>query len=70
MTVDLDFSNLRESGNIEQDADIVQFVYRPFFYVNNAAETDFEVIVGKQRNGPLGSAKLYYDTERQLITEE
>jgi replicative DNA helicase len=63
-------SNLRESGNIEQDADIVQFVYRPFFYVNSAKETDFEVIVGKQRNGPLGTAKLYYDTERQLISEE
>ena len=63
-------SNLRESGNIEQDADIVQFVYRPFFYVNSSKETDFEVIVGKQRNGPLGTAKLYYDTERQLISEE
>lgn len=62
-------SNLRESGNIEQDADIVQFVYRPFFYVKDAQETDFEIIVGKQRNGPLGVAKLFYDTERQLITE-
>lgn len=62
-------SNLRESGNIEQDADIVQFVYRPFFYIKDTLETDFEVIVGKQRNGPLGVAKLFYDTERQLIAE-
>jgi replicative DNA helicase len=55
-------SDLRESGAIEQDADVVMFLHQS----PDAAETDvLEVIVAKQRNGPTGSAKLYFAREYQ-----
>lgn len=72
--------NLRESGNIEQDADIVMFVYRPIFFAVNGrlgkgedaitvSENDFEVIIGKQRNGMLGTAYMSYDAAKQIISD-
>ena len=72
-------SDLRESGSIEQDADVVLFVYREAYYKERekpredtpeylAWEEEFrriekvaEVIIGKQRHGPIGSAKLAFD---------
>tara|TARA_B100000989_G_C19524960_1_gene466248 strand:+ start:163 stop:1668 length:1506 start_codon:yes stop_codon:yes gene_type:complete len=59
-------SDLRESGSIEQDADVVMFLYRPEYYgITTTAEGQStsgmaEVIVGKQRNGPVGSKMLYF----------
>ncbi len=58
-------SDLRESGSIEQDADVVCFLYRPEYYgittdEEGSTQGMAEVIVGKQRNGPVGTAKVAF----------
>ena len=73
-------SDLRESGSIEQDADVVMFIYREFIY---NPETDdpgkTEILVRKQRNGPIGDVRLHFEsqftrffdrTERDVVSPE
>lgn len=58
-------SDLRESGAIEQDADVVLFIYREDKYNENSLEKNIaEIMVAKHRNGPTGGIKLYFDEQR------
>ncbi|HET9174379.1 MAG TPA: replicative DNA helicase, partial [Candidatus Saccharimonadales bacterium] len=59
-------ADLRESGSIEQDADVVAFIYREEYY---NPETDrkkiTDILIKKHRNGPTGAVELYFDNEKQ-----
>jgi len=74
-------SDLRESGSIEQDADVVMFVYREEYYLSRTEPREgtqehiewleamdqvhavAEVVIGKQRHGPIGTEKLHFEAQ-------
>lgn len=57
-------ADLRESGALEQDADVVMFIYRERERDSNRYKPETEVIVAKHRNGPVGVAELFFDERR------
>lgn len=58
-------SDLRESGSIEQDADIVMFIYREAYYNPDTDRQNItDLIIAKHRNGPTGKVELYFHPER------
>lgn len=63
-------ADLRESGSIEQDADIVMFIYRPGYYEPDNPEVAniTELHIAKHRNGPTGKVGLYFHPERLRFT--
>ncbi|WP_318241713.1 replicative DNA helicase [Sporosarcina quadrami] len=54
-------SDLRESGSIEEDADVIIFLYRDAYYSKNDKDATMELIVAKNRNGPVGKALVAYN---------
>lgn len=70
-------SDLRDSGAVEQDADVVLLLWRPEYYFDDKTPNEQrakwqnkgELIIGKQRNGPTGSVKLYWDPPSMTFTE-
>jgi len=67
-------SDLRESGSLEQDADVVMFLYRPSMYAEDKGQVNHgkdvaEVIISKHRNGPTGSVELLFFNEQARFSD-
>lgn len=61
-------ADLRESGSIEQDADVVAFIYREEYYNPDTDRRKLtDILIKKHRNGPTGGIELYFENERQLF---
>ena len=60
-------SDLRESGSIEQDADVVMMLYREQYYNRSSDDHTLKVLVRKHRNGPTGDVALGFDLSKQAI---
>lgn len=62
-------ADLRDSGSIEQDADVVMFIYREFYY-NKQTDREHitDILIRKHRNGPVGDIELYFHPEQRRFT--
>ncbi|MCS0543547.1 DnaB-like helicase C-terminal domain-containing protein, partial [Aeromonas veronii] len=60
-------SDIRESGSIEQDADVILFLYREKYYDKNTENPFLEIIVSKNRNGPVGTIHVTYNEFTGMI---
>ena len=62
-------ADLRESGSIEQDADVVMFIYREDYYDQETEKKNMaDVLVRKHRNGPTGQVELYFKPEQMRFS--
>lgn len=62
-------SDLRDSGSIEQDADVVGFIYRPWYYDKEADPNITEILIKKHRNGAIDDIELYFNAEQRRFTD-
>lgn len=65
-----ELQDLRDSGSLEQDADLVGLVFRPGFYFQKAEPHDFKIIIAKQRNGPIGTCSIHGDMQIGLLRDK
>lgn len=63
-------SDLRESGSIEEDADVVLFLYRDSYYSKNDEDKSMEIIIAKNRNGATGTVKAKYNKFTGVIADD
>lgn len=62
-------SDIRESGSIEQDADVILFLYREKYYDKESANHFLEILISKNRNGPVGSVNVHYNEQTGKIED-
>jgi replicative DNA helicase len=63
-------SDIRESGSVEQDADIILFLYREKYYNKETDNHFLEIIISKNRNGPVGSVDVTYNEKTGKIEDQ
>ncbi|MFC0273445.1 replicative DNA helicase [Metabacillus herbersteinensis] len=63
-------SDIRESGSVEQDADVILFLYREAYYDKDSQDQTLEIIVSKNRNGPVGSISVNYNEYTGKIEDQ
>jgi replicative DNA helicase len=63
-------SDIRESGSVEQDADVILFLYREKYYDKESDNHFLEIMVSKNRNGPVGSVYVHYNEETGKIKDQ
>ncbi|MHC0038818.1 DnaB-like helicase C-terminal domain-containing protein [Pseudoneobacillus sp. C159] len=62
-------SDIRESGSVEQDADVILFLYREMYYDKESEDRTIEMIISKNRNGPVGTFSVHYNEYTGKIDE-
>lgn len=63
-------SDIRDSGSVEQDADVIMFLYREKYYKKESNDNTLELIIAKNRNGPVGTIRTIYNEFSGVIEDE